>query len=115
MTECTLSNISDEWPKNDDESGDSLFVLDNNSLIKDIRNSKNKNKINLFLDKNIIDEQVVEDEQVGQDDPEEYNNESIEEKILLKKKIRYNDLEKKDKISFIVSQLDKFKNNDNFN
>ena len=99
MNSCQIKKGESMWPEENDISGDNIFSLDQNQLIKEIRAVKRKQERDLFLEK-------IED-------PEE--TEIIVEEPMPspgKKIVKYQDLSKKDKVAYIIDQLEKYKKND---
>lgn len=105
MNECNIKGGETIWPEEGDDSGDTMFMMDNNSLIKEIRGAKIKAKRDLFLaelnDPEMIEESIPEDEEV-----------MIVSEPEKTQKIKYEDLDKKNKITYILKQLEKYKSND---
>jgi hypothetical protein len=99
MNECQIKKGDSIWPEENDISGDNIFSLDENHLIKQIRAVKRKEKRDLFLEK--------------LEEPEETEI-IIEEPMPSpgKKFVKYQDLGKKDKVAYIIDQLEKYKKND---
>jgi len=99
MNSCQIKKGESMWPEENDISGDNIFSLDQNQLIKEIRSVKRKQERDLFLEK--------------LEEPEE--TEIITEEPMPspgKKIVKYQDLGKKDKVAYIIDQLEKYKKND---
>lgn len=99
---CNIRKGDDNWPQENDESGDSMFLVDNNSLIQQIRSVKNKKKRDLFLSN--MDDLDNEEEKI--------NIKAIEEKVDPEIKIDYDNMDKKEKIAYILEKLKNLKNQD---
>lgn len=97
MSSCQIKKGESIWPEDNDISGDNIFSLDQNQLIKEIRAVKKKKERDLFLEK------INEPEKIEPEEPE-----PIPGKIIVK----YQNLTKKDKIAYIIDQLEKYKKND---
>ena len=100
MSKCNLTKEENIWPEMGDDSGDSMFLLDNNSLIKQIREMRKVKERDLFLE-NLDSPEVVEEENI------------VMQPAPGMVKVRYEDLTKKDKVAYILNQLEKYKKNDN--
>ena len=100
MSSCQIKKGESMWPEENDISGDNIFSLDQNQLIKEIRAVKRKQERDLFLEK--IEE------------PEETEEIIIEEPVPSPgtKFVKYQDLSKRDKVAYIINQLEKYKKND---
>lgn len=92
MSTCEITKlIENDWPEQDDDSGDKMFLMEENSLLKDIQAAKRKETKDIFLFE-------VPEEKEGEEEKE--------------KKVKYSDLDKKNKVAYILDQLEKYKNND---
>jgi len=94
MSKCNITKSDNIWPELGDDSGDSMFLLDNNSLIKQIRAVKQMKERDLFLAK-LDDPEIVEDKPAPG---------------MIR--IKYEDLDRKEKIAYILNELEKYKKND---
>lgn len=95
---CELKKGESVWPDDEDISGDNIFSLDQNQLLKELRAVKKKQERDLFL------EQLDEEPEI------EYEIEPEPEPR--KELVKYKDLTKRDKVAYIINQLEKFKKND---
>jgi hypothetical protein len=99
MNTCNIKKGHSIWPEDNDFSGDNIFSLDENQLIRDIRATKRKEERNLFLEE--------EPESLPEEEPE-----SLDEPLPGIKIVKYQDLERRDKMAYIINQLEKYKKND---
>jgi len=101
MNECNIKGGETIWPEEGDDSGDTMFMMDNNSLIKEIRGARIKANRDLFLaelnDPDMVEENPEEEIEI---EPEKTNQ------------IRFEDLDKKNKVAYILKELEKYKSND---
>lgn len=100
MISCNVKKGDSLWPELGDDSGDGIFSLDSNQLIKEIRAVKRKEEADMLLD--------------DYSEPTEK-----EEMIMIEEeptpgtiKVQYDDLNKRDKVAYIINQLEKYKKND---
>jgi len=95
MSTCEITKlIENDWPEQDDDSGDKMFLMEENSLLRDIQAAKRKETKDVFLFE-------VPEEKEGEEEKEEEE-----------KKVKFGDLDKKNKVAYILNQLEKYKNND---
>ena len=95
MSTCEINRlIENDWPGQDDDSGDKMFLMEENSLIRDIQLANRKETKDVFL----FEVPEEKEEEVGHKEEE--------------KKVKFGDLDKKNKVSYILNQLEKYKNND---
>jgi hypothetical protein len=95
MSTCEITKlIENDWPEQDDDSGDKMFLMEENSLLRDIQAAKRKETKDVFLFE-------VPEEKEGEEEKEEEE-----------KKVKFDDLDKKNKVAYILNQLEKYKNND---
>jgi len=101
MSNCEIKKGESMWPEENDISGDNIFSLDQNQLIREIRAVKRKKERDLFLEK--VDEPEPVVIEIEETEPEPAPG---------KKFVKYDDLDKKDKVAYIIDQLEKYKKND---
>ena len=95
MSTCEITKlIENDWPEQDDDSGDKMFLMEENSLLRDIQAAKRKETKDVFL----FEVPEEKEEEKGKEEEE--------------KKVKFGDLDKKNKVAYILNQLEKYKNND---
>ena len=102
MDGCKIKKGDSIWPEENDISGDGIFALDSNQLIKEIRAVRRKAERDLFLES--LDEPTPM--------PVMTDTMEITEPSKDIKLVKYQDLTKKDKIAYIINQLEKYKKDD---
>lgn len=101
MSNCEIKKGESMWPEENDISGDNIFSLDQNHLIRELRAVKRRKERDLFL------------ENINETEPMPIEIEETEpESMPGKKFVKYDDLEKKEKVAYIIDQLEKYKKND---
>jgi len=99
MSNCKLTGEKSIWPEDGDDSGDSMFLMDNNSLIKQIREVKENKERDIFLEDLYSPE--IEEDMVENSKPSPGMV-----------KVKYEDLRKKEKVAYILNEMKKYKKND---
>ncbi len=95
MNNCQFKKGESIWPEENDISGDNIISLDQNKLIKEIRAVKREQKTDCFLEN--IEKEIISEEHTPKPG---------------KKLVKYQDLDKRAKVAYIIDQMEKFKKND---